>query len=224
MRRAVKAADRATSAARGRIGGVPRQSQRGAPRCMPFAIATMAWRSGHPALAQRARRLLRIATVQAIRGCRRSRCADEENIRFLANAKGVEPAYYRGLLILDRPRQAAIRRRAPGRRRVRFITDGDVAGVIHTPILPHRLDIYVGHRRGRQKLIGFGVAAMKRLVKCSAGSCATPRKAVARAKMGIKVSSQEVRDTRPSSAIACLPQPELPAAALLDGDASLKTS
>src|SRR6201995_5738890 len=56
----------------------------------------------------------------------------EENIRALAKAKGVKPENITAL-ILERPRHAdlvdAVRK---GGASVRFITDGDVAGVIHT--------------------------------------------------------------------------------------------
>src|SRR5947209_12721596 len=56
----------------------------------------------------------------------------EHNIRALAKAKGVEPAEITAL-ILDRPRHAdliaGVRKAGAA---VRLITDGDVAGVIHT--------------------------------------------------------------------------------------------
>jgi fructose-1,6-bisphosphatase II / sedoheptulose-1,7-bisphosphatase len=69
----------------------------------------------------------------------------EDNIRALAKAKGVKPADITAL-ILDRPRHAdlvaAVRKAGAA---VRFITDGDVAGVIHTA--DHEttgIDIYIG--------------------------------------------------------------------------------
>src|SRR5262249_7249733 len=56
----------------------------------------------------------------------------DDNIRALAKAKGVKPEEITAL-ILDRPRHAdlvaAVRKAGAG---VRFITDGDVARVIHT--------------------------------------------------------------------------------------------
>src|ERR1700750_1551744 len=69
----------------------------------------------------------------------------EENIRGLAKAKGVEPADITAL-ILDRPRHADL---IAGVRRVgaavRLITDGDVAGVIHTADAANTaVDIYMG--------------------------------------------------------------------------------
>jgi fructose-1,6-bisphosphatase II / sedoheptulose-1,7-bisphosphatase len=69
----------------------------------------------------------------------------EENIRALAKAKGVKPENITAL-ILDRPRHAdliaGVRRTGAA---VRLITDGDVAGVIHTadPV-ETGVDIYLG--------------------------------------------------------------------------------
>src|SRR5438094_6177668 len=69
----------------------------------------------------------------------------EENIRELAKAKGVGPAEITAL-ILDRPRHAdliaGVRRAGAA---VRLITDGDVAGVIHTADPADTgIDIYMG--------------------------------------------------------------------------------
>jgi fructose-1,6-bisphosphatase II / sedoheptulose-1,7-bisphosphatase len=69
----------------------------------------------------------------------------EDNIRALAKAKGVKPADITAL-ILDRPRHAdlvaAVRKAGAA---VRFITDGDVAGVIHTADPETTgIDIYMG--------------------------------------------------------------------------------
>ena len=69
----------------------------------------------------------------------------QENIRSLAKAKGVQPAEITALLV-DRPRHADLIAavRAAGAV-VRLITDGDVAGVIHTadPVNTG-IDIYLG--------------------------------------------------------------------------------
>ena len=69
----------------------------------------------------------------------------QENIRSLAKAKGVQPAEITTLLV-DRPRHADLIAavRAAGAA-VRLITDGDVAGVIHTadPVNTG-IDIYLG--------------------------------------------------------------------------------
>ena len=69
----------------------------------------------------------------------------DENIRALAKAKGVKPEDITAL-ILERPRHAdlvaAVRSTGAG---VRFITDGDVAGVIHTTEPDTTgVDIYLG--------------------------------------------------------------------------------
>jgi fructose-1,6-bisphosphatase II / sedoheptulose-1,7-bisphosphatase len=69
----------------------------------------------------------------------------EENIRRLAKAKGVEPSEITAL-VLDRPRHAdliaAVRKAGAA---LRLITDGDVAGVIHTADTANTgIDIYVG--------------------------------------------------------------------------------
>lgn len=69
----------------------------------------------------------------------------DENIRSLAKAKGVKPEYITAL-ILDRPRHAemiaAVRKTGAA---VHLITDGDVAGVIHTTDPKNTgVDIYMG--------------------------------------------------------------------------------
>jgi fructose-1,6-bisphosphatase II / sedoheptulose-1,7-bisphosphatase len=69
----------------------------------------------------------------------------EQNIRNLAKAKGVKPAEVTGL-ILDRPRHAdliaGVRKAGAA---VQLITDGDVAGVIHTADPANTgIDIYLG--------------------------------------------------------------------------------
>lgn len=69
----------------------------------------------------------------------------EENIRRLAEAKGVQPSDITAL-ILDRPRHgdliASVRKVGAA---VRLITDGDVAGVIHTADPTNTgIDIYIG--------------------------------------------------------------------------------
>jgi fructose-1,6-bisphosphatase II / sedoheptulose-1,7-bisphosphatase len=69
----------------------------------------------------------------------------DENVRSLAKAKGVKPSEITAL-ILDRPRHAdiiaAVRKMGAA---VRLITDGDVAGVIHTADPESTgIDIYLG--------------------------------------------------------------------------------
>ena len=68
----------------------------------------------------------------------------EDNIRSLAKAKGVKPQEITALL-LDRPRHAdliaGVRKAGAS---VSLITDGDVAGVIHTADPATGIDIYLG--------------------------------------------------------------------------------
>jgi fructose-1,6-bisphosphatase II / sedoheptulose-1,7-bisphosphatase len=69
----------------------------------------------------------------------------DENIRSLAKAKGVKPAEIT-VLVLDRPRHSELitAARKTGAA-VRMITDGDVAGVIHTADSANTgIDIYIG--------------------------------------------------------------------------------
>jgi len=68
-----------------------------------------------------------------------------ENIRELAAAKGVQPHEITAL-ILDRPRHADLIAAVRGTgAAVRLITDGDVAGVIHTADAANtKIDIYMG--------------------------------------------------------------------------------
>lgn len=67
-----------------------------------------------------------------------------DNVMALARAKGCEPSDI-GVCVLDRPRHATI---IEGLRkvgaRVLLITDGDVAGVIHTTDPATRVDLYLG--------------------------------------------------------------------------------
>jgi fructose-1,6-bisphosphatase II / sedoheptulose-1,7-bisphosphatase len=111
----------------------------------------------------------------------------EENIRRLAKAKGVQPSDITAL-ILDRPRHAdliaSVRKVGAA---VRLITDGDVAGVIHTADPTNTgIDIYIG--------VG-GVALHRRPDAVPAGA-RYPGKARTRRKDGHQGSAQEVRDRR----------------------------
>jgi fructose-1,6-bisphosphatase II / sedoheptulose-1,7-bisphosphatase len=67
-----------------------------------------------------------------------------DNVRALARAKGCEPGQI-GVCVLDRPRHKDIIEslRCVGAR-VHLITDGDVAGVIHTTDPATGIDMYVG--------------------------------------------------------------------------------
>jgi fructose-1,6-bisphosphatase II / sedoheptulose-1,7-bisphosphatase len=113
---------------------------------MPGAIATMAMAEAGTLLNAPDVYMEKIAIGPGYRkGVVDLDAPPEENVRALAKAKGV-PTEQITALILDRPRHADL---VAGVRRagasVRFITDGDVAGVIHTtePEVTG-IDIYLG--------------------------------------------------------------------------------
>ena len=113
---------------------------------MPGAIATMAMAEGGTLLNAPDVYMEKIAVGPGYaQGVVDLDATPEENIRALAKAKGVKPAEITAL-ILDRPRHAdlvaAVRKAGAS---VRFITDGDVAGVIHTADPETTgIDIYMG--------------------------------------------------------------------------------
>lgn len=116
----------------------------------------------------------------------------EENIRNLAKAKGVKPEEITAL-VLDRPRHAdliaAVRKVGAS---VRLITDGDVAGVIHTADAKNTgIDIYMGIGGAPE-----GVLAAAAL-RCIGGQMQgrlvldTEEKRARAAKMGVKDPRQK---------------------------------
>src|SRR5271170_1853520 len=113
---------------------------------MPGAIATMAMAEGGSLLNAPDVYMEKIAIGPGYpKGIVDLDVPAEDNIRALAKAKGVKPADITAL-ILDRPRHAdlvaAVRKSGAA---VRFITDGDVAGVIHTADPQTTgIDIYLG--------------------------------------------------------------------------------
>jgi fructose-1,6-bisphosphatase II / sedoheptulose-1,7-bisphosphatase len=113
---------------------------------MPGAIATMAMAEGNSLLNAPDVYMEKIAIGPGYaKGVVDLDVPAEENIRALAKAKGVKPAEITAL-ILERPRHAdlvaAVRKAGAA---VRFITDGDVAGVIHTADPQTTgIDIYLG--------------------------------------------------------------------------------
>src|SRR6202171_3109735 len=115
-------------------------------KAMPGAIATMAMAEGGTLLNAPDVYMEKIAIGPGYRkGVVDLDAPAEENIRRLAKAKGVEPTEITAL-ILDRPRHAdliaAVRKAGAA---VRLITDGDVAGVIHTADPDTTgIDIYLG--------------------------------------------------------------------------------
>jgi fructose-1,6-bisphosphatase II / sedoheptulose-1,7-bisphosphatase len=113
---------------------------------MPGAIATMAMAEGGTLLNAPDVYMEKIAIGPGYpKGVVDLDAPAEQNIRNLAKAKGVQPADITAL-ILERPRHAdiiaAVRKTGAA---VRLITDGDVAGVIHTTDPDHTgIDIYLG--------------------------------------------------------------------------------
>jgi len=113
---------------------------------MPGAIATMAMAEGGTLLNAPDVYMEKIAIGPGYpKGVVDLDAPAEQNIRNLAKAKGVAPADITAL-ILERPRHAdiiaAVRKTGAA---VRLITDGDVAGVIHTTDPDNTgIDIYLG--------------------------------------------------------------------------------
>ncbi|MET0605468.1 MAG: class II fructose-bisphosphatase [Beijerinckiaceae bacterium] len=112
--------------------------------------------------------------------------APEDNISALAKAKGVKPSEITAL-IMDRPRHADLiaRVRKVGCS-IRLITDGDVAGVIHTTQPQTGIDIYLGIGGAPEGVLAAGA------LRCVGGHMQsrllldTPAKVERAAKMGIK--------------------------------------
>jgi fructose-1,6-bisphosphatase II / sedoheptulose-1,7-bisphosphatase len=113
---------------------------------MPGAIATMAMAEGGTLLNAPDVYMQKIAVGPGYpRGVVELDATPADNIRRLAKAKGVAPSAITAL-VLDRPRHADIISgvRSTGAA-VRLITDGDVAGVIHTADPDNTgIDIYIG--------------------------------------------------------------------------------
>src|ERR1700732_2391274 len=115
------------------IAGDPLEGTTLCAKNMPGAIATMAMAAGGTLLNAPDVYMEKIAIGPGYsEGVVDLDAPAEDNIRALAKAKGFKPAEITAL-ILDRPRHAdliaAVRKAGAA---VRFITDGDVAGVIHT--------------------------------------------------------------------------------------------
>src|SRR6266404_5573108 len=113
---------------------------------MPGAIATMAMAAGGTLLNAPDVYMQKIAIGPGYaKGVVELDAPADQNIRALAKAKGVRPEDITAL-ILDRPRHAdliaAVRKVGAA---IRFITDGDVAGIIHTADPDSTgIDIYMG--------------------------------------------------------------------------------
>ncbi len=115
-------------------------------KSMPGSIATMAMAEGGTLLNAPDVYMQKIAVGPGYdRGVIELDAPTEDNILRLAKAKGVAPSAITAL-VLDRPRHAhiisAVRKVGAA---VRLITDGDVAGVIHTADPDNTgVDIYIG--------------------------------------------------------------------------------
>jgi fructose-1,6-bisphosphatase II / sedoheptulose-1,7-bisphosphatase len=115
-------------------------------KCMPGAIATMAMAEGGSLLNAPDVYMEKIAIGPGYpQGVIHLDAPAEENVLSLAKAKGVKPSEITAL-VLDRPRHADV---IAGVRKagaaVRLITDGDVAGIIHTADPASTgIDIYIG--------------------------------------------------------------------------------
>jgi fructose-1,6-bisphosphatase II / sedoheptulose-1,7-bisphosphatase len=113
---------------------------------MPGAIATMAMAEGGTLLHAPDVYMDKIAVGPGYpKGVVDLDASPEENIRALARAKGVKPEEITAL-IMDRPRHDALIAAVRGTgASVSLITDGDVAGVIHTADPEQTgIDIYIG--------------------------------------------------------------------------------
>jgi len=155
---------------------------------MPGAIATMAMAEGGTLLNAPDVYMEKIAIGPGYpKGVVDLDAPADENIKRLAKAKGVEPGEITAL-ILDRPRHAdliaGVRKAGAA---VRLITDGDVAGVIHTADPANTgIDIYMGIGGAPE-----GVLAAAAL-RCIGGQMQcrlvldTEEKRARSAKMGIK--------------------------------------
>jgi fructose-1,6-bisphosphatase II / sedoheptulose-1,7-bisphosphatase len=162
---------------------------------MPGAIATMAMAEGGSLLNAPDVYMAKIAIGPGFaRDTVDLDVPPEENIRALAKAKGVKPAEITAL-ILDRPRHAdlvaAVRKAGAA---VRFITDGDVAGVIHTADAETTgIDIYLGIGGAPEGVLAAAALA------CIGGQIQgrlildTEEKRVRAAKMGIKDPNKKYR-------------------------------
>ena len=137
-----------------------------------------------------------------------------ENILALAKAKGVQPENITAL-VLDRPRHAdliaAVRKAGAA---VRLITDGDVAGVIHTadPAEHRRRHLYRHRRRAGRRARGGGAALHRRP---DAGAADPRYRRQARARRQDGRSRTRARNTTWRTwcaATACSPPPASPTA------------
>jgi fructose-1,6-bisphosphatase II / sedoheptulose-1,7-bisphosphatase len=180
---------------------------------MPGAIATMAMAEGGTLLNAPDVYMEKIAIGPGYPpGLVDLDASPEHNIRALAKAKGVKPDDITAL-VLDRPRHAdviaSVRKTGAA---VRLITDGDVAGVIHTADPSSTgIDIYIGVGGAPE-----GVLAAAAL-RCIGGQMQcrlvldTEEKR-ARSKWASRIRARSMRCRIWFGATACSPQPASPMA------------
>ncbi len=118
----------------------------------------------------------------------------EENILNLAKAKGVKPQEITALL-LDRPRHAdliaGVRKAGAA---VALITDGDVAGVIHTADPEHTASTSISASAARRRACWRRRRCAASAARCSAGWCSTPRSgASARTRWASRIPARDTR-------------------------------
>ena len=118
-----------------------------------------------------------------------------ENIARLAKAKGVKPSEITAL-ILDRPRHAdmiaAMRKTGAA---VALITDGDVAGVIHTAQSDSTgIDIYIGIGGAPEGVLAAAALALHRRPDADPADPRHGRETGARRQDGHQGPAQEIRD------------------------------
>ena len=164
---------------------------------MPGAIAAMAMARGRHVAATRPTSIwTRSPSAPAIRkGIVDLDAPPEDNIRALAKAKGVKPADdHRAASSTGRATPISSPPCARPARRVRLITDGDVAGVIHTAEPEETgIDIYHRHRRRARRRAGGGGAALHR--RPDAGAAGVRHRGEARARRARWASRTRARNT-----------------------------
>ncbi len=149
----------------------------------------------------------------------------DDNIRKLAKAKGVKPDEITAM-ILDRPRHAdliaAVRKAGAA---VSLITDGDVAGVIHTAD-PDKtgIDIYLGIGGAPEGVLAAAALQMHRRPDADPARSSIPtRSASASPKWASRTRARNTRSRIWCRAIACSPRPASPTAACCAACCSART-
>ena len=137
----------------------------------------------------------------------------EENIVSLAKAKGVKPEAITAM-ILDRPRHAdqiGVVRKAGAA--VSLISDGDVAGVIHTADADRPGSTSISASAARRRACWRPLRCAASAGRCRRALCSIPsRNASAPPKWGSKIRAANIRSKTWSKANACSRPPASPTA------------